>query len=276
MSETKVSEYWQDGDTAADAYANYVRKVSKQRAVDKAPDVGFKNHLEAIRQRHVEAIKNNGGSGDDNSPKVEQIKLAGVAEINAHINRIFAQNCKVPFDIEATDYYNLVATYAIKDPDFLKNEKGLILNRPSFEKGFALVGSYGVGKTLLLRCLRQMDKSTGFYINGGYARFMTANRIVIEYEGTEYSHREQVFDRYTRVPCLFIDECGNEPLVKRLGKESMIIGQIILERQSMGKMTHITTNKTPEQLGEIYGHAFPDKTKEIFNFVLWEGESKRN
>lgn len=140
-------------------------------------------------------------------------------------------------------------------------------------KGIALVGHYGRGKSLLLEAYcdmvnyichyRELYKCTRY-------TFTTASEIALRFN-------ESYFDRFA-VGGLAIDELGREARsIKHYGNEMLPVIDLLFERYRRGAITHITANYTLEALSseDMYGEMLGDRLREMFNFIVMDGKSRR-
>ena len=173
-------------------------------------------------------------------------------------------------EFKANELYTIVSYYAAQEDAFLgiktANNVGC-----SFAKGIALVGNYGVGKSTLLKCLKQLPKDCGLYLHNGYTHYLDASQFATDYQESGI----EVFDRWRNKEVLLIDDVGEEPQVKYYGNGYPIVAQLLKYRYEKRLVTHITSNKSPKELGSMYGEGVKDRLKEMFNFFWWGGESKR-
>jgi predicted ATPase len=177
-----------------------------------------------------------------------------------HPNRQFSPN----------ELYPVLSYYASQDDVFLVAKTANDADC-SFAKGIAIVGSYGVGKSTLLKCIKQMPKGCGLYLHNGYTHYLDASQFATDYQESGI----EAFDRWRNKEVLFIDDVGEEPQVKYYGNGYPIVAQLLKYRYEKRLVTHITSNKSPAELGTLYGEGVKDRLKEMFNFFWWGGDSKR-
>jgi DNA replication protein DnaC len=136
-------------------------------------------------------------------------------------------------------------------------------------KGIAIIGDVGVGKSTLLKLLKQMPSGSLYKINNGYTHYIDATELAQKYQRDGVV----VFDAIKRSPVLFIDDVGNEPTTFHMGNRYPIIGELLKYRAENNLVTHLTANKMPSELG--YGEFVEDRLKAMLNFFWWGGDSKR-
>lgn len=147
----------------------------------------------------------------------------------------------------------------------------------SFEKGIAIQGPIGCGKTTLLRA---------FNINPTNSYTTVHCRAVAD----EYTHKEfggqPIVIKYSQLVTVqpkeywgqdrvgrFFDDLGTEDISKHFGNSKNVMEAIIEYRyfnQELKAKTHITTNLSAEQIEEIYGQRVRSRCREMFNFLTFD------
>lgn len=173
-------------------------------------------------------------------------------------------------EFQANELYTTLSHYAAQEDLFLRSKTANDADC-NFTKGIAIVGNYGVGKSTLIKCIKQMPKDCGLYLHNGYTHYLDASQFATDYQESGI----EVFDRWKNKEVLFIDDVGEEPQVKYYGNGYPIIAQLLKYRYEKRLITHITSNKSPAELGTLYGEGVKDRLKEMFNFFWWGGQSKR-
>lgn len=75
---------------------------------------------------------------------------------------------------------------------------------------------------------------------------------------------------------LFIDDMGEEPqIIKSWGNEIAPIIELLYYRYDRQLMTVITSNKTEQEIRELYGVRISDRLEEMFDKIYFEHESFR-
>ena len=167
--------------------------------------------------------------------------------------------------------YEVLLHYAAAEPTtaaFTTAIEGRFMN---LDKGVAIIGDLGVGKSTLLKSLRQMPKDGMFFIHNGYSAYIDASDFAMTYQ---LKGIEAVND-IRKKDVLFIDDVGNEPLTLFMGNRYPVIGEILKYRYENNLVTHFTANKLPSELAEMYGGRVEDRIKEMCNILWWAGGSKR-
>jgi len=151
-----------------------------------------------------------------------------------------------------------------------------------FNKGFFFYGPLGRGKTMTLQAMR-------CYMNSVTRRFdwlkeedfrlkawwKTASELANIYAADGQPALSSYVDADVN---LVIDEFGREPNPANNFGTKMNVLQFILQLRydhRRTSVTHITTNRTPDDLEPIYGDYVADRCKEMFNFIEFSGVSLR-
>ena len=157
------------------------------------------------------------------------------------------------------------------------------------DKGIALVGPYGTGKTLLLKTYTSLVNRLGNWRDVLMSDFYFISAIELYYsilneggirndlktsavEKYDYAHlRYKLFQS----PIIF-DDIGKEP------KEALIFGtsieplaDILRIRYENNAITFLTSNVSLNTLGDHYGADLKDRFKEMFSEILLPGQSRR-
>jgi DNA replication protein DnaC len=160
--------------------------------------------------------------------------------------------------------HKYLCLYFARDERFKKAK--LVKNTASLDKGMLIHGTYGYGKTSLMKTFKNLNiPNNGF----GYRSC--------------YEVKEMLEDRNKKIadvkslyttPMMF-DELGKES--KSFGVELMV--DVLARRYDVfkekGIKTHITTNLTPYEIGRRYGRHIESRLKEMFNIIEVKGLDKR-
>ena len=151
-----------------------------------------------------------------------------------------------------------------------------------YSKGLFLFGDIGRGKSMTLILLREYLMSVG----KKYQEFTKYDYRL----GTEWMSASMIANKYAAegMPgldnflkhdcCLFIDELGREPIPSSNYGNKMNVIQFLLQIRYDNRyscVTHVTTNLTLEGVEAVYGRYIADRCVEMFNFIVFEGESLR-
>lgn len=83
------------------------------------------------------------------------------------------------------------------------------------------------------------------------------------------------FNRYCNAEVLFIDDVGQEPIVKNFGNEISPMLELIFKRYDKQLFTIITTNLSSDQIRKIYGQRISDRFAEMFDVITYNIPSFR-
>lgn len=175
-----------------------------------------------------------------------------------------------------------VFNYFLWHDDFFKSPiLRMDFNEPDFKKGLLLVGSYGNGKTSILRAFESVFKK---YNYSNKFKIVNALDMVLEWEQIkDQEGKADFFHKYsTRILC--IDDVKKERKASNYGI-SEIVGDVMLMRYNKGLKTHLTCNyvegdaelnlrKSLEEFSR-YGEHFYDRLFEMFNIIEFKGKSFR-
>ena len=154
----------------------------------------------------------------------------------------------------------------------MASKYGLDLN-----KGIALIGPIGCGKTTLMRIFSQFQhredsrfivKSTRDIVN----EYAELGRIIIQRYSRDlnagYTNRGTFSSRN-----YCFDDVGIEAPTKYFGEEVDIMEEILSSRYDMqNTITHITSNLSPKDLGKRYGERLASRMREMFNVVAFAAD----
>jgi DNA replication protein DnaC len=164
------------------------------------------------------------------------------------------EDTKFFIDGETERILIILYQYSTRDDSFKGN----------LNKGIMLAGGFGVGKTLIMSAFSEL-----FFK-------LTSQRIQV-YNSVKLSDaiRKNGFDDYVSKP-IIIDELGREQLsVKNYGNEVYPIIELLSLRCENGSWTFATTNYKFSTLTENYGEYTAERLIEMFNFIEFNGKSKR-
>jgi predicted ATPase len=153
---------------------------------------------------------------------------------------------------------------------YFTGNEGLDLN-----KGIYLHGTYGSGKTVLMASIRRF-LATYFPFNANGFLSVSLEKIIEDYksDGNIAKYSYGINDNPIN---LCIDEFGKEMTEKIYGTSAdSIIKSLFMVRYELfgrGKLTHVTSNFSPEELN--VEPILKDRMAEMFNFIEIKGESFR-
>lgn len=159
-------------------------------------------------------------------------------------------------------------------------------NDYDLNKSIALVGAYGVGKTVLMRIFQKYMQNLGYGHKNIY-RIVSIEDVISHMSKPDYIDCELIYnyngevDKPTRKPAnLMINEFGFKYNGKNFGTEYQeLIEMFVMKRydifQESGKLMHVTTNCDIDDLENIFSEKIMDRFKEMFNLIPVVGESLR-
>lgn len=136
----------------------------------------------------------------------------------------------------------------------------------SFDKGILLIGTFGVGKSLIMRSFIKLvavvtQKQIEEFHSKDIALKITEDAAFIE--------------NWSRKP-IYIDDIGKESkTLKNFGSDIYPITDLFSARYDTGAITFGTANHKIPSLGEMYGGSISDRLGSMFNVLELTGKSKR-
>lgn len=157
--------------------------------------------------------------------------------------------------LNALVWYTLGNQYELTKSQY-STGKGKSCNTLDLKKGVLIYGGYGVGKTTIARIFAKLWK------------FKQATCINVIQEHPNWKKYE--------MGSWYFDDLGAE-MEPMYAKRSNLkaISALLEQRYYNGQNTLITTNLTPEEIGEQYGERMEDRIWEQFNIFSLLGESFR-
>lgn len=180
--------------------------------------------------------------------------------------------------------------YFSQNEKFFKCENLSKLSEPSFNKGLLIVGTYGNGKTSVMKTFERVFKTTRGVSFKGY----TANEIVTMYEKCSDSVLKAEFNSKVNSGSRYFDDVKTERQASNFGKVNLF--KDILETRYNNRITLVNgvekVNKTfitmnykegyegnlqvaIDEMGELYGGRVYDRLFDMFNVVEFKGISFR-
>lgn len=201
-----------------------------------------------------------------NNPEKHKLTLDDIrVGIHRNLNKYAQEAADVDFEYTEDNKALLtdLSYYCAGDERYEASE--LTRNRPSLKKGILILGSYGVGKSIIMRaCLPFLGSAQGI-----------CTAIVKACEKTN------TFTAYTKGDWYF-DDLGTEPKAKFSKAESSPLFTDIIEARHYNNRyghspnkTHITTNLLHEELEEKYGERVGSRINEMFNMYFLDGPDYR-
>jgi len=151
----------------------------------------------------------------------------------------------------------------------------------SLNKGLMIVGGIGTGKSLLFKIFKKytMDviKKNSYQMHTAIDIIDMVNVSGVEYL-EQYSHNFEGRHAYP-MRCYIDDIASMNENVKNYGTEIKVIERLLSLRYNVferyGTLTHVSSNKYPDELSEHYDKRITDRMKEMFNILELKGNSRR-
>lgn len=147
----------------------------------------------------------------------------------------------------------------------------------SLKKGLMICGGVGTGKTLLFEIFKLY---TGRILRTNSYRYYLSTDIIdnVNVNGVEYL--ELFNNNYSNpITCYIDDIASRNEIVKYYGTEVNAMEQLLSIRYNVysryRKLTHVSLNKYPNELKDIYDARIIDRMKEMFNIIELKGSSFR-
>ena len=174
----------------------------------------------------------------------------------------------------------LLLLYFTGNPVFETELKDITGIAGSFNKGIMLIGGVGTGKTLIFKIFKEYTKM--LHVNSFQVHY--ANEIIakVRKDGSEVlnTYGDNVISgRPDPIRCYIDDIAARNENVKDYGNDLEVIKDILDTRynvsQRYGTLTHISSNKYPSEMKNVYGVRIVDRMKEMFNIIELSGDSFR-
>lgn len=197
------------------------------------------------------------------------------------LKRLFFRcGCVVTKDFKITNgdrgLYNDIFQWCIRNPE----------GKLDIDKGLLLWGNIGVGKTTILKIVREFcripgirpPKRIGISIGAPYSFAIKSVHEIL----SKYQERPSSLDSYADCAYLAIDDIGAETKeVNRYGTIKNVIDELLQRRYDKfcadkEFTTHLTANISKEKIKDHYSERTYDRCKEMFNFIEIRGNSWRN
>jgi len=180
--------------------------------------------------------------------------------------------------------------YFSKDERFFQCENIIRLSEPSFDKGLLIIGTYGNGKTTVMKTFEHIFRN----IKGLSFKGYSANDVVTMYERCNDSVTKAELNFKINSGSRFFDDVKTEREVSNYGKVNIFkdIFEIRYSNRITRKndieiinKTHITCNYKEgfegnvklsiEEFYDRYGARVYDRMFDMFNIIEFKGESFR-
>ena len=193
-----------------------------------------------------------------------------------------------PFDLDEHNRPIIRALVAYTTESPLFAGMPCIINGPGdLRRGIALVGNVGTGKTYLASVWAKWCRNVSRGFQETSARSVAREFMQRDFEGIEkygewsYATKQTTSGSRSKGRPLtwLFDDMGNELPVNRFGNKVDVMAEVLQDRYDGfvrdGMRTHITSNLSRAQIGEMYGPRIADRCGQMFNFILVPGASRR-
>lgn len=239
-------------------------------------------------------------------PKKEEIILPELQPVPVdNLYEVFKEGFKFfngkPFDensnnSEGRKLARTLCAYFLQKEGFYKSPLLNNISNPNLNKGLMIIGSYGTGKTSILKTFYQIfanannhpitviDKNGTSQFLGRYKLgfgYFTANDVVKQFEAiVDHPEKEAFWKRYS-TGIKYFDDIMTENTASNYGKTE-VFKDILEMRYSNSAKTLISLNyigssvsDTLDGMAVKYGERVYDRLVEMFNIIELKGESLR-
>lgn len=139
--------------------------------------------------------------------------------------------------------------------------------------GLMLIGNVGNGKSTLMKA---MQKAMLALVGYGIYPYGFGLRIACARDIHNTADAGGRFGQLCREELLGIDDLGTEPKVEMsYGSVTTPVSDLLEYRYSRQLFTVVSTNLPPSQIKERYGLRIADRCREMFQNIVFRGESYR-
>ena len=195
----------------------------------------------------------------------EQLAHIVIDQANQYVTRIKGKPTKYTLDKYNRNIIWKLAQYFTNDPLFETLDQSL-------NKGIALVGPVGCGKTMLMNLFRANQKQSYRVIGCqavGYEFAKSGFEVILSYCKSTI-HSENRFGHSEYGICF--DDLGADEKRKFFGDRANALAEILEGRYRLGRhtLTHMTTNLDGNDIGEFYGLRTRSRVREMFNWIEFD------
>jgi DNA replication protein DnaC len=259
-----------------------------QEVFEELPDLTPEEEQEAIqRAREEKLIREKKKAYWDKMTADQEVRLFTADELKGKLKAAKTPiGRQVKIDSDNEEIIKLLCQYFANDPEFEKG-KDMQGNPYSLNKGLALMGNVGVGKTFLM----------GFFAMNQNQSYVMANcrkleSLWVEQMSNKEKPAKNVIDTYAgpiqiavnsnpfghQALGVCFDDLGTETRPsKAYGEEKHVLAEILMNRYESGlpfNWTHVTTNLSAHDIGTDYGTRVKDRFREMFNLIQFNNNAK--
>lgn len=176
---------------------------------------------------------------------------------------------------------SLLLMYFTGDDRFCDSLKKLTETDGSLDKGLMLVGGVGTGKSLLFDIFHKYTRDA-IRVNSfqKYSAMDIVDTVNVSGVGYMELFNHNIVDKIARpIRCYIDDIASKNENIKHFGTELSVIEQLLSIRYNVferyGTLTHVSSNKYPMEMLEMYDSRIVDRMKTMFNIIPLEGNSFR-
>lgn len=210
--------------------------------------------------KNIQEANNNAFDLCDRRPLVKPEWDSFIVQIAKNANDILKNRAsKQPFQFYDSDMHLITQLYYYAI--------GSARCEYALNKGIAVLGSIGRGKTLLMQAFLQIFNNDPTSKN--------VSLIDTQIYVNRIPEQPELYANNFKRP-LYFDDLGKEPSeISIYGSKKHPIGELIAARYNHGAITFLTSNYNIETLSEHYGQHIMDRLREQCTFVYMTGESRR-
>lgn len=220
-------------------------------------------------------------SGPVKVPQIQRVDVNWVKHSNGIMEIARQYEPKFKLNDHNKTVLRLFLLYFTGNPNFiteLKEQRGVEGN---LDKGIMLIGGVGTGKSLMFKIFRKYTRdviNTNSFLDRSAIDIIDSVNVngvkVLE----EYNHN--IVDKIARpIRCYVDDIASKNELVNNYGTPINVIEQLLSIRYNIfaryGTLTHVSSNKFPAEMKELYDTRIIDRMKEMFNIIELGGKSFR-
>lgn len=192
----------------------------------------------------------------------------------------FERTYKKPFvkSREAIENLKSLLLYFCKDDRFYQCQGLSDISEPCLSKDLLIVGGYGIGKTAVMRVFSQLLAPSQRFA------FYSANEVVDLYEAIQTPEDRKLFWTQMTGGLRYFDDVKSERAANNYGKANLF-KDLLEKRYAKDKKTYISCNYSEKSEGDLqaaldefgsrYGSRVYDRLFEMFNVLIFKGESFR-
>lgn len=199
-----------------------------------------------------------------------------------------------PANVSPVLLKKILATKAREqDPRFIVDENAKrvieklvtwLIDRPmsgSVPKGVMIMGKVGCGKTTIIKALKDLCRWFVSDFDHTLNLAYVPSYLIVDGYNTQgaavFDSTIKVGSEYTNTTngSLIIDDLGAETLGSHFGKMENVIEGVILRRYDNRSLTFATTNLAQSQIAEFYGPRAWSRMTEMFLFLEYKGNDRR-